>query len=220
MTGIRITTLPVGPLQCNCTILMDEISKSAVVIDPGDEADRILEELKRMDAKPIALLHTHAHFDHIGGSSDVARATKAALRLHEADRLLWEMLPQQASLFGIAMPGPLPIDAPIADGERILFGAGKLRAIHTPGHTPGSTCFLLESDDLASEDRILFSGDTLFRRSIGRTDLWGGDADQIAASIRGRLYTLPPETRVVCGHGEDTSVGEERRDNPFVRAGE
>jgi hydroxyacylglutathione hydrolase len=213
VTGVRIATFPVGPLQCNCTILMDETSKIAVVIDPGDESDRILRELKDMDARPIALLHTHAHFDHIGGSSDVARATKAALRLHEADRLLWEMLPQQASLFGMAMPGPLPIDAPIEDGEHIAFGAGVLRAIHTPGHTPGSTCFLLESGD-----RILFSGDTLFHRSIGRTDLWGGDSDQIAASIQDRLYTLPPDTPVVCGHGEGTTIGAERSGNPFVRA--
>jgi hydroxyacylglutathione hydrolase len=215
VTAVRIETFPVGPLQCNCTILVDESSKSAVVIDPGDEADRILEKLKSMDARPAALLHTHAHFDHIGASSEVSRATRAALRLHEADWFLWDMLPQQASLFGMVMPAALPVDTPIADGERIVFGAGSVQAIHTPGHTPGSTCFLLESGD-----RILFSGDTLFRHSIGRTDLWGGDADQIAASIRDRLYSLPPETRVVCGHGEDTTVREESRENPFVRARE
>jgi glyoxylase-like metal-dependent hydrolase (beta-lactamase superfamily II) len=168
-----------------------------------------------MDARPIALLHTHAHFDHIGASSEVSRVTRAALRIHEGDRFLWEMLPQQGSLFGMVIPSAHPIDTPIADGERIAFGAGSLRAIHTPGHTPGSTCFLLESDG-----GILFSGDTLFRRSIGRTDLWGGDPDRIASSIRERLYTLSPDLRVVCGHGEDTTVGEERRDNPFVRAGD
>ena len=213
MTALRIETFPVGPLQCNCTILMDAASKSTVVIDPGDEADRIIEELERMDARPVALLHTHAHFDHIGASSEVSQATRAALRIHEGDRFLWEMLPQQGSLFGMVIPAAHPIDSAISDGERIAFGAGSVRAIHTPGHTPGSTCFLLESDG-----GILFSGDTLFRRSIGRTDLWGGDPDQIASSIRERLYTLSPDTRVVCGHGEDTTIGEERRDNPFVRA--
>jgi glyoxylase-like metal-dependent hydrolase (beta-lactamase superfamily II) len=166
-----------------------------------------------MKARPVALLHTHGHFDHIGASSDVADATGARLRIHAADRFLWDMLPDQARLFGMEAARPRDPDEPIANGERIAFGASSVEAIHTPGHTPGSTCFRLDQP----AGTVLFSGDTLFRRSIGRTDLWGGDTDTILASIRERLYTLAPETRVVCGHGEDTTIGEERKGNPFVR---
>jgi glyoxylase-like metal-dependent hydrolase (beta-lactamase superfamily II) len=207
-----LETVPVGPLQCNCAILVDEPSREAVVIDPGDEPAKILAALRRLGAKPVALLHTHAHFDHIGGTSEVRRATSAPIRLHPADRFLYDALPQQAALFGESARAPLPPDGELADGETIAFGACALRAIHTPGHTPGSTCFLLDGGA-----PILFSGDTLFRRSIGRTDLWGGDTDQILASIKEKLYTLPQETRVVCGHGPDTTIGEEERENPFVR---
>ena len=141
------------------------------------------------------------------------RATGAAIRIHDGDRPLYDALPDQASFFGLSAQPAIPPDAGFEDGETIAVGRFRLRAIHTPGHTPGSTCFHLEG-----EEPILFSGDTLFRRSIGRTDLWGGDTDTILASIREKLYPLPPELRVVCGHGPDTTIGEERRENPFVRA--
>lgn len=183
-------------------------------MDPGDEPEAILAAAAKLDARPVALLHTHGHFDHIGASSDVAAATGAAIRIHAADRFLWDMLPDQARLFGMEAAPPREPGAPLTDGELIRFGASSVRAIHTPGHSPGSTCFLLEAEGAES---ILFSGDTLFRRSIGRTDLWGGDTDGIMASIRDRLYTLPPGTRVVCGHGEGTTIAQERRGNPFVR---
>jgi hydroxyacylglutathione hydrolase len=204
-------TLPVGPLQCNCTILYDPVSREAVVIDPGDEAERIVTVLRDENLRTVALLHTHGHFDHIGGTAGVARATEAPIRLHPADRPLYDALPEQASMFGLTAEAPAPPGEPLADGEKIRFGAFFLRAIHTPGHTPGSTCFLVEDGP-----PILFSGDTLFRRSIGRTDLWGGDTDQIVASIRERLFSLPGATPVVCGHGPDTTIGEEKRANPFV----
>jgi glyoxylase-like metal-dependent hydrolase (beta-lactamase superfamily II) len=204
--------VPVGPLQCNCSILVDEASREALVIDPGDEPAKILTALAGARAKPVALLHTHAHFDHIGGTRELRRVTGAPIRLHPADRFLYDALPKQAALFGESAQAPLPPDGELADGDAIAFGASAVRAIHTPGHTPGSTCFLLDGGA-----PILFSGDTLFRRSIGRTDLWGGDTDQILASIREKLYALPPATRVVCGHGPDTTIGEERRENPFVR---
>jgi hydroxyacylglutathione hydrolase len=207
-------TLPVGPLQCNCSILVDEATRDALIVDPGDEADAILAAVEEMKARPVALLHTHGHFDHIGASSDVAEATGAALRIHAADRFLWDMLPDQARLFGMEAEKPRDPDAAIADGETISFGGSSVRALHTPGHTPGSTCFLLEP---GAGETILFSGDTLFRRSIGRTDLWGGYTDTILASIRDRLYSLDPATRVICGHGEDTTIGDERKRNPFVR---
>ena|SRR5215471_11870297 len=213
MPSPLLQTLPVGPLQCNCTILFDEETREALVVDPGDESPRILKALTDLNARTLALLHTHGHFDHIGATSDVAEATGAAIRLHAGDRFLYDSLAEQASFFGLSLRAPRPPDQPLSDGEVISFGGFQVRAIHTPGHTPGSTSFLLEG-----ESPILFSGDTLFHRSIGRTDLWGGDTDQILASIRERLFTLPPETPVVCGHGPRTTIGEERKLNPFVRA--
>lgn len=206
-----IETFPVGPLQCNCTILADPATREAVVIDPGDEAERILRALEAEKLTPVALLHTHAHFDHITGSRAVKEATKAPIRLHPGDRPLYDALPEQASFFGIRAEAPAAPDAPLIDGEVIRFGAHALRAIHTPGHTPGSTCFSLEGDS-----PLLFAGDTLFRRSIGRTDLWGGDTDAILESIRKRLFTLPGGTSVVCGHGPETTIDEEKRLNPFA----
>ena len=213
MPSPLLQTLPVGPLQCNCTILFDEETREALVVDPGDESPRILKALTDLNARTLALLHTHGHFDHIGATSDVAEATGAAIRLHAGDRFLYDSLAEQASFFGLSLRAPRPPDQPLSDGEVISFGGFQVRAIHTPGHTPGSTSFLLEG-----ESPILFSGDTLFHRSIGRTDLWGGDTDQILASIRERLFTLPAETPVVCGHGPSTTIGEERKLNPFLKA--
>jgi glyoxylase-like metal-dependent hydrolase (beta-lactamase superfamily II) len=207
-----LETIPVGPLQCNCTILGDPGSGEALVIDPGDEPERILQALRARGLTPVALLHTHAHFDHIGGSRRVKETTAAPIRLHAADFPLYDALPVQAAHFGLSAEDPLPPDRAVEDGETIRFGAFAVTAIHTPGHTPGSTCYHFE------RERVLFSGDTLFRRSIGRTDLWGGDTDTILASIRERLYSLPGELRVVCGHGPDTTIAEEKRANPFVNA--
>jgi len=207
-----LRVVPVGPLQCNCSILVDETSREALVIDPGDEPEKILMALAGERARPVALLHTHGHFDHIGGTRELKRVTEAPIRIHEADRFLYDALPRQAALFGVVAEDPAPPDGGISDGERIAFGSFSVRAIHTPGHTPGSTCFAIDGDP-----PLLFSGDTLFRRSIGRTDLWGGDGALILASIREKLYSLAPETRVVCGHGPDTTIGEERKGNPFVQ---
>jgi glyoxylase-like metal-dependent hydrolase (beta-lactamase superfamily II) len=206
-----IRTIPVGPLQCNCSILADTDAGEAVVIDPGDEAEKILLALAATRCRAVALLHTHGHFDHIRGAADVKRSTGAAIRIHSADRPLYDRLPQQASYFGLSAEPPLPPDGGFSDGETIEVGRLRIQVIHTPGHTPGSTCFRLEG-----ETPILFAGDTLFRRSIGRTDLWGGDTEMILASIRSKLFTLPPDLRVICGHGPDTTIGEERRENPFV----
>jgi glyoxylase-like metal-dependent hydrolase (beta-lactamase superfamily II) len=217
MTDARapiLETIPVGPLQCNCTILGDPVSGEALVVDPGDEPERILEALNSHRLTPVALLHTHAHFDHIGGSRRVKEATGAAIRLHRADFPLYDALPQQAAHFGLSAGEPLPPDRPVEDGEVIRFGGYAVTAIHTPGHTPGSTCYHLEDAGIPG---VLFSGDTLFRRSIGRTDLWGGDSETILSSIRERLYRLPGDLRVVCGHGPDTTIGEESARNPFVR---
>ncbi len=208
-----VRTLPVGPLQCNCSILVDPATREALVIDPGGDADRILLALAAEKARPVALLHTHGHFDHILGTAEVARVTGAAIRIHDGDRPLYDGLCEQAAAFGLKADPPAPAGPALNDGEVIPFGSCRLRAIHTPGHTPGSSSFLLETGAAT-----LFAGDTLFRRSIGRTDLWGGDTDQILASIRERLFTLPEETPVVCGHGPGTTIGQERRSNPFVRS--
>lgn len=218
MTAPLVRTVPVGPLQCNCSIVADPEAGEAVVVDPGDEPEKILRVLASMKSRAVALLHTHGHFDHIGGTAAVRRATGAAIRIHAADRPLYDALPEQAGFFGISAEPPLPPDGGFTDGESIPFGRFSLSVIHTPGHTPGSTCFLLTGliPGAGQIPPILFSGDTLFRRSVGRTDLWGGDSDTILSSIREKLFGLDPETRVVCGHGPDTTIGEERRSNPFA----
>src|SRR5215470_12758448 len=207
----RIETIPVGPLQCNCSILVDEETKEAVVIDPGDEGERIARAVAAMGATPVALLHTLGHFDHISGTAELAELTGAPIRIHAADRPLYDSLPDQAAFFGLTADPPAFPGPPVQDGEVIWFGTSSVRAIHTPGHTPGSTCYLLEG-----ASQILFSGDTLFRRSIGRTDLWGGDTKAILASIRGKLFSLPGTTPVICGHGPGTTIEEERKHNPFA----
>jgi glyoxylase-like metal-dependent hydrolase (beta-lactamase superfamily II) len=208
-----IETFPVGPFQCNCSILVDEASREAVVIDPGDEPERILAALESARVKPVALLHTHAHLDHIIGTDRVRSATGAPVFLHPGDRPIYDALPDQAAYFGLQAAAPAPPDSALSDGLMISFGRFSLRALHTPGHTPGSSCFALEGDSPR-----LFSGDTLFRRSIGRTDLWGGDTEQILDSIRKKLFALSGDVRVVCGHGPGTTIDEEKRLNPFVGA--
>ncbi|MGH9317837.1 MAG: MBL fold metallo-hydrolase [Thermoanaerobaculia bacterium] len=206
-----IETFPVGPLQCNCSILADEETREAIVVDPGDEAGRILKLLAEARLRVVALLHTHAHLDHVTGTREVALATGAPIRLHPADRPLYDALPEQAAFFGLSAEIPKTPGAPLSHDEAIAFGRFQIRTIHTPGHTPGSTCFLLTGDS-----PLLLSGDTLFHRSIGRTDLWGGDSGLILSSIRERLFGLPGDTPVICGHGPGTTIGEERRLNPFA----
>jgi glyoxylase-like metal-dependent hydrolase (beta-lactamase superfamily II) len=205
--------LPVGPLACNCAILVDDVTGIAAVVDPGDEPERILAALDRAGAKPAELLHTHAHFDHIAGAAAVHRATGAAIRLHPADDFLYDMLREQGRLFGFRFEDPVKPTRPLSGDEEIPIGSSALRVIHTPGHSPGSVCFLA-----GGEAPVLFSGDTLFRESIGRTDLWGGSFPEIERSIRERLYAFPDALRVVPGHGEETTIGWEKRRNPFVRS--
>ena len=204
-------TLVVGAFQCNCHILADEKTKEAVVIDPGDKAREILAALKTLGVNVKYLLHMHAHLDHVMGTRAVHEKTDGKILLHPADAPLYAMLSKQASMFGFDAEDPHAVDGPLADGQRVEFGRHALDVLHTPGHTPGSCCFRLDGGR-----RLLFSGDTLFARSIGRTDLWGGDFDAEIASIRAKILTLDDDTVVYPGHGAETRVGEERRKNPFL----
>ncbi len=208
-----VDVFPVGPLACNCAIVADRKSREAIVIDPGDEPERVLRALQDAGLRAVALVHTHAHIDHVGTSALVSRLSGAPLLMHEGDANLYAMLPQQAALFGLDIEAPAPLSDFLSEGTFVKCGDSGLAVLHTPGHTPGSICFRMEG-----ERPLLFSGDTLFRRSIGRTDLWGGSTPQILESIRKRLLTLPGDLRVLPGHGEETTIAEEARLNPFVGA--
>jgi hydroxyacylglutathione hydrolase len=210
---LLLATFPVGPLQCNCSIVADPVTKEAAVIDPGGDPEEIIKMLEENGLKAKYLLHTHAHFDHILGSRAVAEKTGAKICLHKEDEWLYSNLALQGTFVGwnLAKESTLPIDHYLQDEEELTLGTIKAKVIHTPGHTPGSTCF-----SLADEAGLLFAGDTLFHNSIGRTDLWGGSMDAILKSIKTRLLVLEETTEVVAGHGANTSIWEERRNNPYV----
>lgn len=184
-----------------------------MVIDPGDEAPRILEELTTLGVTAVSLVHTHAHFDHIMGTGEVAAKTGAEIVIHRDDRWLYDNLEMQAGMFGLRALPPTPPTRELLGGEAVAFGRQEARALHTPGHTPGSMCVYLEPE---GERPLLFAGDTLFAGSIGRTDLWGGSMEQILESIRNKLFELPEDTVIIPGHGPLTTIGAERQDNPFV----
>jgi hydroxyacylglutathione hydrolase len=221
-------TLPVGRLMCNCQILVCPETREAVVVDPGDEADRILTEIGRIGkelGQPVrvrALLHTHAHFDHIGAARGVKEALMQngvdapSIFLHREDEFIYSMLPQQAARFGFRMNAPLPVDRYFEDGQSLEFGTLKFSVLHTPGHSPGGVCFHLHSDTAKAVPEMVFTGDTLFREDIGRADLWGGDEALLVKSIRNRLLVLDDDTCAWPGHGLSTTIGHEKRHNPYV----
>ncbi|MGB5813527.1 MAG: MBL fold metallo-hydrolase [Polyangiales bacterium] len=206
----------VAPLGCNCVILGDEESKKAIVVDPGGEAPRILARLAELGLKCEGIVHTHTHFDHIGGTKEVQEATHASNMIHEDDLFLYEGVQMQLDGFRAPFRAPdvAQVDRFVADGDTVQAGGLELDVVHTPGHSPGSIC--LRAD---GERPVVIAGDTLFARSIGRTDLWGGDMSQIVDSIRRKLFALPDETLVITGHGPTTTIGEERKLNPFVATG-
>ena len=219
MPTLIIETFPVGVLGCNCTIVADPETHQGLVVDPGDQAPRILSALERLGVQAVKLVHTHAHFDHVLGTGEVAARTGAEILLHRADRWLYDNVELQARFFGLPWPAsatPPPPPTRELEGDEVLpFGQREARVLHTPGHTPGSLCFFVER---SGEIPLLFSGDTLFRQSIGRTDLWGGSFEQLTSSIRERLFSLPEATVVIPGHGPSTTIGAEREGNPFVGA--
>jgi len=232
--------LPVGQLRCNCHIVGDPHTRDAIVIDPGDDAERILEIIARQHLKVSAIVITHTHIDHIVGLHRVHQATGAPVYMHADDLDLYRMLDMQASWIGWEPPQQVHVDHLLRDGEAIRWGSYQAQVLHTPGHTQGSICLYLPSDTSSGvpskmpEARaaavaakstefqhrrrpgLLFSGDTLFAGSIGRTDLWGGSFDKIIRSLKGTLLDLPDDTIVYPGHGEVTTIGEERESNPFL----
>jgi glyoxylase-like metal-dependent hydrolase (beta-lactamase superfamily II) len=210
---VLIETFPVGPLRCNCSILVDPASRAALVIDPGGDFDAIRTRLERAGAQVASIVHTHTHIDHVGATAPLQRWSGAPARIHEADRFLYEMLPVQAALVGVGVPEICELAGDLEDEITVKAGAVELYVLHTPGHTPGSVTFITKTPD----GLIAFTGDTLFRRGIGRTDLWGGDTGTILRSLRQKLLTLDESTKVVAGHGSSTTIGEERRSNPFLR---
>jgi len=212
--SLSYEVLPVGSLQCNCVILYDNKEKSGIIFDPGEESSMILDKIKELSLKIKAIIHTHAHFDHVMASEVVLQNSGANIPvyLHPEDNFLWEKLNTQAESFGINASANLPeITAWLEDGKTIKLGSQEIKVIHTPGHSPGSCCFFIENDN----NPILISGDTVFYGSIGRTDLWGGDMTQILNSIQSKILTLPDSTKIIPGHGPSTQVGEEKKHNPF-----
>ncbi|HTS67283.1 MAG TPA: MBL fold metallo-hydrolase [Candidatus Acidoferrales bacterium] len=203
--------LPVGMLQCNCSIFGDEATREAMVVDPGDEVERILEIVRRHGLAVKSIVITHAHIDHIGGARKLKEATGAAVYMNLNDTGLAKMLDMQAAMLGTRPADNVSIDVPANDGDTLTVGAAEVHVMHTPGHTQGSICLWMPSQGK------LLAGDTLFKDSIGRTDLPGGNSRQILQSIHDKLLPLPGETIVIPGHGEATSIEREKQFNYFLQ---
>ena len=206
-----LETFPVGPLQCNCTILGDEEAGEAIVIDPGDEIGRIARRLNTLGLKLKQILITHAHIDHVGGALKLKKLTGAPILMNENDLPQLKIMAEQAGWLGIDTPETAPPDENLADGLLVGLDRYPAQVIHTPGHTQGSVCLHFAPLNL------LVAGDTLFAGSIGRTDLPGGNPGQIIDSIHSRLLALPQQTKVLPGHGPTTTIESERKSNPFLR---
>jgi hydroxyacylglutathione hydrolase len=206
-----LESFPVGPLRCNCTILGDEVTHEAVVVDPGDNIPEILSRLQKHGLTLRQIVITHAHIDHVGGAALLKKATGAPVFLNQQDLGLLDAMEMQAGWLGIPTPEVGSPDASADDGLTVGLATLPAEVVHTPGHTPGSICLLFP------QQHLLLAGDTLFAGSIGRTDLPGGDGRQILRSLRDRLMVLPDATRVLPGHGPNTTIGEEKQSNPFLQ---
>jgi hydroxyacylglutathione hydrolase len=201
---------PVGPLACNCSVLADETTRRATVIDPGEDIDRILAVLKQHHLTVDQIIITHGHIDHVGGAVRLKRLTGAPIYMNQHDLPLLKMMDMQAGWLGVAVPEVAAPDVDASDLLALTIAGQAAQVLHTPGHTEGSICLHLPTPQL------LLAGDTLFAGSIGRTDLPGGDLRKILRSLKERLLTLPDATRVIPGHGMETTIGQERETNPFL----
>ena len=202
--------IPVGPLQCNCSVIGDEGTREAMVIDPGDDVQDVLALVNKHGLTVKQIVVTHAHIDHVGGAMKLRRLTGAPILLNQNDYALLKMLDAQAAWVGMASPGSVEIDQPLAEGDTVRAGGLEATVLHTPGHTEGSVCLYF-----AAQEKLI-AGDTLFAGSIGRTDLPGGSLEKIMKSLHQRVLALPDPTIVVPGHGPLTTIGEERESNPFL----
>jgi glyoxylase-like metal-dependent hydrolase (beta-lactamase superfamily II) len=203
--------LPVGPLQCNCSIVGDESAREGIVIDPGDDIEDILALVRKHNLQIKQIVITHAHIDHVGGAMKLRAATGAPILLNQNDYALLKMLDVQAAWLGMAAPGKVEIEQSLGQADLVKAGSLAAQVLHTPGHTEGSICLYFEPQ------KKLIAGDTLFAGSIGRTDLPGGSFDKIIHSLHDRVLALPDETIVIPGHGLLTTIGEERETNPFLQ---
>lgn len=209
---MRVETLTVGLFQENCYLAGDDRTGQGVIIDPGDEASRIIEAAEMTGWKFKMIINTHAHIDHVMAVFDIKKRLNVPFYLHQADEVLLANLPKQAAMFGLSVEDIPTVDAYLADGGKINAGGVEFSVIHTPGHTFGGVSLYVESE------KVIFAGDTLFNGSIGRTDLYGGDFETLIHSIRSRLFVLPDEVVVYPGHGPVTAIGYEKRYNPFFNA--
>ncbi|MFC1587308.1 MBL fold metallo-hydrolase [Planctomycetota bacterium] len=207
-----IETIAVGYFQSNCALVCCSASNKAVIIDPGGDADRIIDSVRRHGITVEYILHTHAHLDHIMGTRQVKEAIGAEICLHADDQYIYDNLPERARMFNFTSDEPLPVDRYLEAGQKVEFGECEFDIIHTPGHSPGGICFYTPH-----QGGMVFCGDTLFAGSIGRTDFWRGDYDQLIESIKTKILVLPPETLVIPGHGPNTTVAEEKMYNPFLQ---
>jgi glyoxylase-like metal-dependent hydrolase (beta-lactamase superfamily II) len=202
--------LPVGPLHCNCSVIGDEITHEAMVIDPGDDIEDVLALVQKHNLQVKQIVITHAHIDHVGGAMKLRAATGAPILLNQNDYALLKMLDVQAAWIGMKNPGTVEIDQSLEQADTLTAGSLTANVIHTPGHTEGSVCLFFPAE------RMLIAGDTLFAGSIGRTDLPGGSSEKIIDSLQQKVLALPDDTLVVPGHGPLTTIGEERESNPFL----
>ncbi|MGA8430234.1 MAG: MBL fold metallo-hydrolase [Candidatus Sulfotelmatobacter sp.] len=202
--------IPVGPLRCNCSIIGDEKTREAMVIDPGDDIEDVEAILTKHNLRVRQIVITHAHIDHVGGAMKLRAATGAPILLNQNDHALLQMLDVQAAWIGVTAPGEVKIDQSISSGDKVGVGLLEASVLHTPGHTEGSVCLYFPAENK------LIAGDTLFAGSIGRTDLPGGSMQKILQSLHGTVLALPDETVVVPGHGPLTTIGQERESNPFL----
>lgn len=209
-----LETFPVGPIQANCILLGDRDAGVLAVIDPGEEAARIMERVEASGLTPTMVLHTHGHLDHAGGTADLVRRLPDGIPigLHRDELQLYQGIQMQGQMFGLEVEAPPEPTLWLEHGQRLELGGLELEARHTPGHSPGGVCFVVHG----TAEPLVIVGDVLFAGSIGRTDLMGGSFPVLEQSIREQLYTLSDDTRVICGHGPDTTIGRERASNQFV----